>query len=71
MKYLLLYFFSLVMIFISGCSDPVNKTIAEFKKTNYAKTEFECAGIKGQINTRRPNIINLDLRIVSEKKLFF
>ena len=37
------------MIFIIGCSDPLNKTITEFKKTNYAKTEFECAGIKGQI----------------------
>jgi hypothetical protein len=39
----------LVIIFISGCTDPVNKTIAEFKKTAYAKEEFECAGIKGQI----------------------
>ena len=49
MKYSKLFYASLFLIFISGCTDTVNKTIAEFKKTAYAKEEFECAGIKGQI----------------------
>jgi hypothetical protein len=32
-------------LLLTGCTDPVNKTISEFKKTELAKRIYECGGL--------------------------
>jgi hypothetical protein len=44
MKYLIFAFF----LILSGCGDPVNKTISEFKKNNLSKVLNDCGGLNGK-----------------------
>jgi hypothetical protein len=39
------YFLIILSFFIASCSDPVNQAISEFKKSNLAKSLFNCGGV--------------------------
>jgi hypothetical protein len=54
-------------ILLTGCTDPVNKTISEFKKNELSKTLNECGGLNAKYNYKLMSYGKLNL-VVENKQ---